>query len=380
MIYKSGRYYMAKFRWKGQLIRKSTRAADAKTARSIEGKMRAELARGNWGILEKKAAPTLETFLKKDFLPHVDNTAKESTTSYYHDGAKRLLASDLAHLRLDEITDQQAGQFAARYSNLSASTINCGLRTLRRALHLAFEWGKLERMPKISLAKGERQPERVLSREEAYDYLAMCSQPWRDVATLILGTGVRPGEAYKLRWEHVALNGHGGLIQITEGKTRAARRMLPMVPAVYQALKARHNSQGEPESGWVFPSGSLSGHLEESSTKKWHDRALKRILKAHKIDPSIPMLEEFEPYCLRHTALTWLAESGCDAFTLARIAGHSSITITMRYCHPQADAIERAFAQIGNRQEVVTDGGQCQNTHTLPASTSQEVTVSESKG
>jgi hypothetical protein len=54
----------------------------------------------------------------------------------------------------------------------------------------------------------------------------------------------------------------------------------------------------------------------------------------------------FEPYCLRHSALTFLAESGCDAFTLARIAGHSSITITQRYCHPQADAIERAFGNF----------------------------------
>jgi hypothetical protein len=32
---------------------------------------------------------------------------------------------------------------------------------------------------------------------------------------------------------------------------------------------------------------------------------------------------------------------------LARIAGHSSITITQRYCNPQADAIERAFKKIG---------------------------------
>jgi integrase len=54
----------------------------------------------------------------------------------------------------------------------------------------------------------------------------------------------------------------------------------------------------------------------------------------------------FEPYCLRHSALTLLAESGCDAFTLARIAGHSSITITQRYIHPQADAIERAFGNL----------------------------------
>jgi site-specific recombinase XerD len=53
----------------------------------------------------------------------------------------------------------------------------------------------------------------------------------------------------------------------------------------------------------------------------------------------------FQPYVLRHTALTQLAEAGCDVFTLARIAGHSSITITQRYVHPQADAIDRAFQQ-----------------------------------
>jgi integrase len=41
-----------------------------------------------------------------------------------------------------------------------------------------------------------------------------------------------------------------------------------------------------------------------------------------------------------------VGRAGCDAFTLARIAGHSSITITQRYCHPQADAIERVFAKL----------------------------------
>jgi integrase len=66
-----------------------------------------------------------------------------------------------------------------------------------------------------------------------------------------------------------------------------------------------------------------------------HSEAIKTGVKA------------FEPYCLRHTALRRLAEAGCDAFTLARIAGHSSITITQRYCHPQAEAVERAFAKLG---------------------------------
>ena len=52
---------------------------------------------------------------------------------------------------------------------------------------------------------------------------------------------------------------------------------------------------------------------------------------------------------MRQTALTRLAESGCDAFTLARIAGHSGISITQRYCYPQAEAIERAFGHYNFR-------------------------------
>jgi hypothetical protein len=52
---------------------------------------------------------------------------------------------------------------------------------------------------------------------------------------------------------------------------------------------------------------------------------------------------------MQHTALTRLAEAGCDAFTLAKIAGHSSITITQHYCHPQAEAIECAFAKLGKK-------------------------------
>jgi integrase len=136
-----------------------------------------------------------------------------------------------------------------------------------------------------------------------------------------------------------------------------------MVPCVYQALRARHEAQGFPASGWVFPTGSVSGHMEESSAKQWHDKALK-----------LSSVAPFEPYCLRHTALTKLAEAGCDVFTLARIAGHSSIAITQRYVHPQSEAVELAF------QKVVTHGGHLGN-HTSDHTTqSCETTIEVSKG
>ena len=319
-------------------------------------------------------------FLQNSFTPYIEAhlSAKPKTVGYYAYGCTLLNEAGMGSLTLNQISSQHAAGYIAKQAKRSPSTVNCGLRTLRRALNLAEEWGTLERAPKLQLAKGERQRDRVVTHSEFLAYRELCRQPWRDVATVLYGTGMRPGEAYKLRWEHVLLNGTGGLIQISEGKTKAARRFLPMVPEVYAALKARHEDQKSPSTGWVFPAGSKSGHLEESSAKIYHGEAVRKLTRASAasaewaqagskgdwmlaVEAKSGLGREylqrhcsaiqagwkgFEPYCLRHSALTMLAESGCDAFTLARIAGHSSITITQRYCHPQADAIERAFKQV----------------------------------
>jgi len=78
---------------------------------------------------------------------------------------------------------------------------------------------------------------------------------WKDVATVILGTGMRPGEVYCLRWENVLLDRECGYLRVVEGKTKAAKRLLPMVPEVYRAMMVRYDAQKQPVTGWVFPSG-----------------------------------------------------------------------------------------------------------------------------
>lgn len=345
-IYKRGGVYWYKFMWHGELIRESTKQGNDRKARNIESAHRTALANGLVGIREKKAAPALADFLRNDFVPFVKtkHAAKPGTAEYYADGANMVCKCDWASEPLDKISDQHAQHFAAKYAALSASRINCGLRSLRRALNLAFEWGKLERPVKITLAKGERQRDTVLSDDDWQRYIAECPQPWRDAAIIVRGTGMRPGEAFALRWENIYLNGTGGLIQVTEGKTKAARRMLPMVPAVYAALKAKWEAAGKPEEGWLFPSSSREGHFNKDTAKDQHKRALDHANARAKAEGA-KEIKTFQPYVLRHTALTQLASAGCDVFTLARIAGHSSITITQRYVHPQADSIERAFQQ-----------------------------------
>jgi integrase len=55
----------------------------------------------------------------------------------------------------------------------------------------------------------------------------------------------------------------------------------------------------------------------------------------------------FVLYSLRHTFLIRLGDSGCDVWTLARIVGHSSITVSMRYVHSSEDAALDAMARLG---------------------------------
>lgn len=219
---------------------------------------------------------------------------------------------------------------------LSASGINRGLRTLRRALNLAYQWGKMEKRVRVTLAQGERQRDRVLTLDEETAYLNACPQPWRDCATIILDEGFRPGEVFALRWPHVLLNDDGtGLIQITEGKSKAARRLLPMTPRVHALLRARYEGAGRPEDGWIFPNAKNSAaHISDGLTKEQHKKAL--------TDSGVA---PFVPYSLRHTSLTRFGEAaGGNVFMVAQIAGHSSLTTTQRYVHPQADAIDRVFA------------------------------------
>ena len=55
---------------------------------------------------------------------------------------------------------------------------------------------------------------------------------------------------------------------------------------------------------------------------------------------------EFVIHSLRHTCGTRLGEAGADAFTIMRLMGHSSITVSQRYVHPTPEALERAVERL----------------------------------
>lgn len=347
MIYKRGKVYWYKFMWDGKLVRESTKQGNDKVARQMESAHRTSLAKGEVGIREKMPAPTLADFIDKRFEPWArgtfEITSLKTWRDFYKVGIRAIKEfKPLANLRLDEITSEKTAEFAAyrQSRGRKVSTVNSSLRVLRRILGLAVEWGALQSAPKIKKLPGERHREHVVSLEEEAKYLATAFEPLGSVATVLVDTGVRPEECFRLRWEAITwVNGRHGTFLVTHGKTAAARRMLPMTPRVRQILEARWEAAGKPIEGWVWPAPTRSGHLEPSSLKKQHSKAI----EATKVRP-------FVLYSLRHTFLTRLGESGCDTWTLARIAGHSSIAISARYVHPSHDSVLVAVERLGGHK------------------------------
>ena len=346
-IFKRGRIYWYKFTFNGEAIRESTRQTNQHTARDMESAHRTSLAKGEVGIRDKKRVTTLAEFCDNRFEPWAKATFGKSSPKTWLDFYRVGLRAarnyrPLAGLRLDEITSERAAEFAAyrQSQGLQVSTVNSSLRVLRRMLRLAAEWGELQSAPTIKRLPGERHRERVVSYDEEARYLAAASELLASVATVLIDTGTRPEECYRLRWESITwVNGRNGTLLVTHGKTAAARRVLPMTPRVRAILEGRWERTGRPLEGWVWPAATLSGHVEPSSLKKQHRKALR-----------LAGVRPFVLYSLRHTFLTRLGESGCDAWTLARIAGHSSIAISSRYVHPSEDAVLSAMSRMGGHK------------------------------
>src|SRR5262249_4887257 len=115
-VYKRGKKWWYKFVWNGELIRKSTKQANKRTADQMEAAHRASLAKGEVGIREKKPVPTLAKFMENDFLSFVRTTkaAKPNTVRFYENSVANLEAySKLAGLPLDQIAAEHIAGFVA---------------------------------------------------------------------------------------------------------------------------------------------------------------------------------------------------------------------------------------------------------------------------
>ncbi len=197
--------------------------------------------------------------------------------------------------------------------------------TLKLLFHQAERNGYAVRNPVVGVAMFQEPLDsmRVINFEEQAAYLSEASQPLRDIASIMLGTGMRPEEVFRMRAENIDFKQK--TIFNPFGKTKAARRTIPMTVDVLSLLMARVEKATKMETAFVLPS-THDFHKPIGSVKKAHKAALDRAkIKRH-----------FRLYDLRHTFATRAVASGMDLPTLSALLGHTNIQMTMRYVHPAA--------------------------------------------
>jgi integrase len=352
-LYRRANTWWFEFWYRGERIRQSTKLSNKKKAREAESAVRTALARGDFGILERKPVPTLKEFIEARFEPWAKAQFEKASPAtwfrYYRTNLRTLKGyGPLTELKLDKITGESVANFAAQRQSeeLQPGSINRSLQVLRRVLRLAVEWGVVSSAPKIKLLRNEGHRERVVAPTEEARYLAAAPEPLVFIATILVDSGMRPEECFRLCWESVTwVNGRYGCMLVTHGKTAAARRVLPMTPRVRAILEMQWERCGRPLDGWIWPAPTRSGHVEPSTLKKKHTRTFQKLTEQAKENNENP-IRPFVLYSLRHTFLTRLGQSGCNVWNLARIAGHSSITMSARYVHPSEDDVLNALEQL----------------------------------
>src|SRR5262249_24418172 len=155
--------------------------------------------------------------------------------AHYICGIKKLLEYDSFNVRLDRIDEEMIANYvkwrgAQKHHGKSyaVATLNRQVEVLRRMLRVAVDWKVLPRAPKITRLPGENVRDRIITHDEEARYLAAASPLLREIATILVDTGLRPEECFRLRWEHVVLAPVGraqfGHVHIPSGKTKNARR------------------------------------------------------------------------------------------------------------------------------------------------------------
>ena len=326
---KRGKSWHYHFYVNGKRYRGPTKQTTESKARQFESTLIAEIRTGAPLAIPGKA-PTLRDYSTR-FLNWVDNTTdlKPNTRRYYRFGWERLKDTPLAGMRLDAITTDAVSMVAF---DGSAAWGNQARRTLRVMLGHAKRAKVIRDAPAIRLAE-ETGREGIMDDAAEKALLSVARQPLTDVIVVIRDMGLRPDEVFRMRWENVHWDKR--LYFNPSGKSRKARRWLPLSQRVLDALKMRVGKGSE----WVFPSKKADcGHLT----------TVAKQFRAARKAAGLP--EWLVLYHARHAFGTYiLAQTGNPA--LVRDAmGHADARTMMIYQHPDLEPLR---VEIDARNERV---------------------------
>jgi integrase len=285
---------------------------------------------------ERKNAPTFEQLFDMRMAdPEINlrpSTARHLKGEFNCAELKSLKEMPAGKIRPQDISNVIRG-LREREEKLSVGTI----LNYRALISAVFAYGVKKELlianPVLQTRPPKREKDRVrfLSKEDEESIREKIRDlsPEREAEfDLLLHTGMRSGEAYRLTWDRVDLE--RGILDVPlSGKT--GWRPIPINSICRKALETLHQQSRGSE--FVIPrSGKENWMLGE-----WFGDAVEEagVVRA-------------TPHTLRHTFASRLVMDGVDLRTVQQFLGHSSIVMTMRYAHLSPEhgkaAIERLVA------------------------------------
>jgi integrase len=254
---------------------------------------------------------------------------------------------------LPEITSEGVQVWAngLRSDGFSPSTVQKIVRLLSSILQSAVSAGVLSKnvARETKLPKDAPSPERFLSREEAEAIRSVLEGFDQFIFDVLVGTGVRWGEAVGLHWDDVDFD--QDTIRIARSFDRTAKffkptkthatRVVPIGSTLRGWLSDRLDAQGygtpanleyrdlpKPRYGLVLPNsigspydGALFTHrLDAAARVATVGEGSRRRAVGH-----------VRPHDLRHTYASWLVQDGVPIQAVRDLLGHQSLITTQRY-------------------------------------------------
>jgi integrase len=317
----------------GKRVSKRVRAPSEAAA-----KAELETLRRAYGQGGDPATMTLDTYLAA-WLAAMEPTVRASTATSYS-GHVRMHISPLlggivvARLRPHDVERLIADRLAA---GLSASTVVRIVTTLRMALNVAVRRGSLpsNAAAAVRLPRVQRRPVEPLTDDGADAILAAVRETWLDpLVRLLMGSGIRLGEALGLDWSDVQWD--TGAILVRHSKTRV--RAVPVSDDAMEALRgqraaAKRVGPHEP----VFTGQRTTDRLRGDSVT----HALPRTLAAAGLPP-------LSPHKLRHGVATLMLTRGVHLRVIGDQLGHRSYAHTTNlYAHVVPELQRDAIRSVG---------------------------------
>ena len=158
----------------------------------------------------------------------------------------------------------------------------------------------------------------------------MYSDYFTPLVLLALNTGMRRGELFKLRWDHVGDDYRRLIVVASNAKSRATR-YIPLNVEARALLRKWRNCRTE--SSLVFPNPRTGRQLTD----------IKRAWDSIRRAAGIP---GFRFHWLRHNFASQLVMKGVDLSRVRLLLGHSDLNMTLRYAHLAPSHLDDAVAVL----------------------------------